>query len=368
MLEAVGEGAYRKGVGASQRGRAGRAIPDLARLVPLPGSADRFVANIGRRRGVSSPMTLIFPRSLCAAVAVSAALTLGSTPGAAQDAAPTMVLPVAPPAPAPAPAPATISSPVVQAVPPRPAAAASPAEAAAEPAARPAPRREPARSAERLTERATERSAATVPSPAAAEAPETPAVAPIAAAAPVIVPTPTEAAPAPQPAAERSGLGVEEGLLVALLGALGLAGVGFLALRRRREDDEDELLAEAPLTAAAAAAPIVATPAAAPAAFPTGLRQLADPNAAFAMPAGPVPTGAAREALLDRMVTADPDEANPFGTPKARRRRARLLLQQREAELSRDARTPFDWRTYDPAAHKDGVEPEEAGQDVPLKV
>ncbi|HEX7752755.1 MAG TPA: hypothetical protein VF440_10170, partial [Novosphingobium sp.] len=170
-----------------------------------------------------------------------------------------------------------------------------------------------------------------------------------------------------QAAGERADLGVEAGLL-GLLGALGLAGVGVLALRRRRDADEDEPLADTPLTAAAAAAPIVATPAAAPVAFPAGLRQLANADAAFAMPAGPVPTGAAREALLDRMVAAEPDAANPFTTPKARRRRARLLLQQREAALSRDARTPFDWRTYDPAAHKDGAAPEDAEREVPLKV
>jgi hypothetical protein len=45
---------------------------------------------------------------------------------------------------------------------------------------------------------------------------------------------------------------------------------------------------------------------------------------------GAVPHGEARLALLDRMVAAAPDEANPFTSVKARRKRARIILQSRE--------------------------------------
>ena len=45
---------------------------------------------------------------------------------------------------------------------------------------------------------------------------------------------------------------------------------------------------------------------------------------------GPVPEdSAARSRLIERMVDAEPDDANPFTTRKARRRRARLILASR---------------------------------------
>lgn len=63
---------------------------------------------------------------------------------------------------------------------------------------------------------------------------------------------------------------------------------------------------------------------------------------------GPVGTGEAREQLLRDMVAAEPDESNPFLSPKARRRRARVILQHREAMQRDGSDTRFDWRTYKP--------------------
>jgi hypothetical protein len=62
-----------------------------------------------------------------------------------------------------------------------------------------------------------------------------------------------------------------------------------------------------------------------------------------------VPAGDAREALIQEMVAAEPDDANPFRTRKARRRRARTLLAQRDAELHQAATQPFDWRRFEPS-------------------
>ncbi|WP_156841869.1 hypothetical protein [Novosphingobium aquimarinum] len=63
---------------------------------------------------------------------------------------------------------------------------------------------------------------------------------------------------------------------------------------------------------------------------------------------GPVPTGAARADLLNRMVAAAPDESNPFVSPKARRRRARVILQHRAFLQRHSSDARFDWRTYRP--------------------
>src|SRR5262245_46821894 len=84
---------------------------------------------------IASHMRHLPHRSLCATVAVSAALALGSTQVSAQDAVPTIEMPAPAPA-APAPTivlPPTVTAPAVE----EPAAAPSPPAARAE---RPAPR------------------------------------------------------------------------------------------------------------------------------------------------------------------------------------------------------------------------------------
>ncbi|HSG55517.1 MAG TPA: hypothetical protein VLA45_08675 [Paracoccaceae bacterium] len=54
---------------------------------------------------------------------------------------------------------------------------------------------------------------------------------------------------------------------------------------------------------------------------------LAPAGATVALPRGIPATYDEREALLQRMVAAKPDRANPFHSPRARRHRARLIIQ-----------------------------------------
>jgi hypothetical protein len=126
------------------------------------------------------------------------------------------------------------------------------------------------------------------------------------------------------------------------LAALGAVAYSTLLSRRRREE---EYLAEQYETAAATASepnepylPDAILPQAQPAVEAAGTP--------FMMPAGPVPTGAARHELIAQMVAATPDEANPFCSIRARSRRARINLQHREQQLRDAATAPFDWRNY----------------------
>jgi hypothetical protein len=56
-----------------------------------------------------------------------------------------------------------------------------------------------------------------------------------------------------------------------------------------------------------------------------------------------------RDALLDQMVSAEPDAENPFTSRKGRMRRAKLILQAREYEQKEAETQPFDWRTFSPS-------------------
>lgn len=307
------------------------------------------------------------PRSLSAATAIAALLALGSTPVFAQDAAPTLDLPqattttaqpaspppvVTPPAVAPAPQAATptLTLPVDP-----PAARSGTAERA--PAERAAARRETPRSAARQAQPARTAEAPAAPAAAAATVPVAAAPAPVVPPAP-LPDVPIAAAPdasAAQPAStEPSRVGIAAAV-AGLLAALGLGAAGIAATRARRrrnatmEDRAPEVV------------PIVATPPAEPARFPEGLRhaaqapvRTAEPVArsAASMPDGAVPTGEARQALIDRMVAQAPDAENPFTSIKSRRKRARLILQAREARQAADASQPFDWRTYKPSDRK----------------
>jgi hypothetical protein len=117
---------------------------------------------------------------------------------------------------------------------------------------------------------------------------------------------------------------------LALLGVLGAAG--FAASRRSRQRNA---MAQYKVVTADSPLPVF-VPIPAPArAMPEQVRYAWTPKAATAAaPAisdeNPVPTGAEREELLARMVAAEPDAANPFTSGKARRRRARIILQSRE--------------------------------------
>lgn len=331
-------------------------------------------------------------RSLCATVAIAATLALGST-SYAQETAPVVAIPAAPApvAAAPAAAPTIAVPPVtVQPTAPQPV-----AEAAPEPAARqaPAPRARAERAAPTPRQAAPAAAApvAAVPAAAIAPAPAAPvAQTPIDAVTPAPVVEPAPVAPNADSGAD-SGLTGEEIGFLGLLAAIGLGGIAFLALRRRRPSLDDAEMVEAveyaadpvaepqpmlkpPVTLAATtvrAQPTYETPIAekpAPVYAATdhaGLPDLIEPSVAPAsrtepvvLPAGEVPHGEERNALLDRMMNAEPDEANPFTSKKARRRRARLILQRMESDRGDDQGQPFDWRTYESSSTQRQREPE----------
>jgi hypothetical protein len=142
-------------------------------------------------------------------------------------------------------------------------------------------------------------------------------------------------------------------LLAGLAAALGLAAIVLFALTRRRGIRSDDELAEYEPAYEPTYEP-EAEPVAAPS---TGRAELVTPT--FAPPkawseprtpqARPAEAHAAslnRQALIDRMVAADPDANNPFTSPSARRRRARLMLQSMESDRWDDAELApgFDWR------------------------
>jgi hypothetical protein len=177
--------------------------------------------------------------------------------------------------------------------------------------------------------------------------------------------------------------------LILLLGAAGAALLLAGRSRRRRRVEEDYLdhapapepmptvmpepmpepimaaneptgglVPEAPLPAFATAEDVVGeSEAIEPTPHPSDVQRIGSEELApaakaepFIMPAGPVPqTRAERDALLERMVAAPPDEANPFTSRKGRMRRARMILRSREIDQQQQATQPFDWRTYEPS-------------------
>ncbi|MGH6787090.1 MAG: hypothetical protein ACREBO_09690 [Novosphingobium sp.] len=244
--------------------------------------------------------------------AIAAALVLGATPGFAQDAelpaSPPITIVIPQPTVAPAPEPVS-AAPVAEVE--TPAAAASAAPRAAAP----------------LAPRA--RSAAVRP-PANSAAPVTPAVVPEATAPELAVPAPIEAAPIAGPVAAPTDDSGDELLFGAgLAAALGLGALGLgLAARRRRRVRRAAMYEE---TAPVA---VIPEPAPMPVAMPVAPRAATAPwtsPGAFAMPAVVPADEMARRALIERMVKAKPDAANPFKSRKARTRRARHILHERAA-------------------------------------
>lgn len=123
------------------------------------------------------------------------------------------------------------------------------------------------------------------------------------------------------------------GLLVA---GVAIGGLVMLMRRRRRVADETVPVVERPIVREPAPLPerAVQSPHFAPApssAFTpspsTGAVLPAAAGAAVALPREAPEDPVARGELLKRMVDAEPDKANPFRSPKARLRRARLILQ-----------------------------------------
>lgn len=189
--------------------------------------------------------------------------------------------------------------------------------------------------------------------------------------------------------------GIVAGLLSALA-LLGLGAIGIVALRRRQTVDAVPLIERPPViprvapamarengsagtvnsTIAAGASALVAsevsprskgTPVAPTVSHHRDIREWAQPEpvrrdapqhgleesekgvatagAAVALPLEAPDTPAARHALLERMVAARPDRANPFHSRKARRHRARLILQSMGRKF-RSGRSLIDLSQY----------------------
>lgn len=178
-------------------------------------------------------------------------------------------------------------------------------------------------------------------------APVAPPVVPIAAPTPAtaaitpVEPAPVAEAPAPgtPPSAVATTNSTPDWALPVGVAAtlLVLGGVAFAATRRRRvwEQDADFVppVVNRPATRPMAERPI----------------QTERPAAAPGMASTAAPTSADdRAALIERMVAAAPDASNPFTSAKARRRRARLIVQSmpqtsREPMQARNA--PYAERT-----------------------
>lgn len=307
---------------------------------------------------MTKPFHLRSPRALAATVAV---LALAPLPALAQDAA--APVDTAPPAAA---APTVVSEPVVQAAP------AAPIVLPDEPAAATAAATTATTAAPTPSSRAVSSAAprAATPAPAAVAAPAAsspaqmipppgagPDAAPLASAP---VPAPEAVAPAPAEAATQpeTNRGLEALALAGALAALGAGAIFAMTRRRRRVVAVDDRVIE-PTTRAPFVprepAPVVETTAQRSAYAAPTMAVAAAPvaSAQSRWNDGPVPMGTERHAMIESMVAAAPDASNPFRSAKARRRRARLILQGREQRLQDKAQQPFDFRQYRPSENAD---------------
>lgn len=279
------------------------------------------------------------------------------------------------------------SNPVVQAVPDSSApaqaqSAVDAADSAAAPVARQAAPRAHAAAARPAQPAPAETSRTTTTQSVTREAPK-PAAAPADSTAPVrrdpaglYNADGSPATPAAAPAPARSS-DMERYWPIGAAGAIVLVGLAGFALTRRRRDEEEveaepvvtpaartyvdpsynepvalvpvDAAAEADAQRVAEAGMVPEAPIAEAAPAPIRRRKRADSPEGVMLREGPLPTGEERAELLKRMMEAEPDEANPFHTPRARMRRARLILQTREKELQDKATERFDWRTYKPS-------------------
>lgn len=162
------------------------------------------------------------------------------------------------------------------------------------------------------------------------------------------------------------------GWLFGALGVIGLALLALLLFRRRGNPSAPERIKPYKPAAAAAPVPPVAPRETAPAGGfvnsqvrreepapvttierkpmqePVAREGLATAGAAVALPRRKPETVAERTALIDRLAAAKPDRANPFTSPKARRRRARMIVQSLDREFKNGSRIdlsqyPANW-------------------------
>lgn len=151
-----------------------------------------------------------------------------------------------------------------------------------------------------------------------------------------------------------SSKGSHELLLAGFAGALGLGAIGlFAATRRRRPIVADETQdAYEPASEPAAMVPQRNATLVSPAFTP--LPAWSEPHAPLAQPSDSRALNLNRSALIDRMAAAEPDTNNPFTSGKARRHRARLMLQSMENNRWEDAElvAGFDWREMAQAAQQ----------------
>jgi hypothetical protein len=174
-------------------------------------------------------------------------------------------------------------------------------------------------------------------------------------------------AAAPTPTQSNDTVGMLGVVLLALL-ALAILAAGLLYFRRRHPaiaESEPEALeppADEPVIAATTVEP---TPAYTPMASGAFRRRdvapvvgaLPSDGASVDLPARPPENYEARSALLEKMVAAAPDKANPFTDRKQRLHRARLILQSLGTTFDREPRIdlsqyPNNWPELARQYHK----------------
>lgn len=316
----------------------------------------------------ASDMTQHITPHRFAGAAIAAVLALAATPAWAQETAPvadpaapgvvqpSIVLPDVTAAPV---------APLVVAPVPGPVAAAPVVERAAPRNAAPVARSAPAGAAVAPFGRAE-----TAPLAPVDTLTETPVEARGAAIEPVAA-TPLEEAALAAPADDAPGDILP---LAGLLAALGLGGIALFAARRRRRQPDEvapaivarepaPLLPSRPASTTRMPAPNFVAPAlslqriAQPSAEQTVRPAWQEPRRVAVAPAFAQSSHLNRQALLERMVAAEPDANNPFTSGKARRRRARLMLQSMDNRrwddsLGAELTPGFDWRELARAARE----------------
>lgn len=327
------------------------AIAAILALGTAPGMAQTAPAQPAPTPSASDPIVLQSPIAPSAAAPAPATTAPVVTPRTTQPQQPTIVLDV----------------------PPAPAATSAPEPTANRRNTRAiAPAEEPRRTTVAPRQTVSERSATSTPATSTAMSPDAPvsstdgeALAADAAAAPLPV---AEAAPEalaaePTPAAGPDWVAIIALALAGLipLGAIFLAFAWFRRRSRRVdaiEPHEDAYVEEPAAEREPAPAPVAREPAPTPAPAPQaaapsltfarepvsvatiapaaasarrhpldGYKGLPNAGAAVSLPAELPESFEERDALLKRMIAAEPDRANPFRSTKARAKRARLILQ-----------------------------------------